>query len=174
MLKRIIVSLRQKPKPIRDRIALIGAISFTVIIFMIWLYHAPTRQAAVELQNADSVANQPPGFSELFSAFGEAASSIKEVVETASSTSSSSEEVMVDVEPLKDVATTSQKNTSTTTLLRSISTTSDSLDSLFEFESFEQYHSNDDGNEPLPAKEIRIMSNPSSSTSKSKEETTLQ
>lgn len=177
MLKKFILKLRHKPKPVRDRVALLGATVFTSIIFVVWLYHAPARHAAIEARNLDSVANQSPGFSELFSTLGETMSSIKEAVGAASSSDSletSSVENSVDNPSSKDEVVVLKERTSTTsslgersttTSLKRATTTSDDLGSLFKFEGFEQYYDE----ESASAQEVRIMTSPIASTSESKD-----
>lgn len=188
MLKKYIVNLRHKPKPVRDRVALLCASVFTAMVFTVWLYHAPARYAAIEAQNLDTVANQSPGFSELLGNLKEAASSLKETINSASSTVASSTKKSDDTDSatpafyLKDTGNNdmppentditpseSVEDTSTTSLMEKrtpVTSNNNDLESLFKFEGFDEYY---DENELPEVKEVRVIPTPVATTSESKE-----
>lgn len=77
MLKRFLRNLRQKPKPVRDQIALGAAGVFTAAVFVVWVYHFPNQ---ISSQGAEAQKNleASPGFSQFFSSFKEQFSAAKE------------------------------------------------------------------------------------------------
>lgn len=54
MIRRLLTNLRQKPKPVRDKIALGIAGSFTAAVFFVWIYQMSLgSEAGSENQNGD-------------------------------------------------------------------------------------------------------------------------
>ncbi len=84
MLKRLIKNIRQKPKYVRDNIALMIAFVITSGIFSVWLYNAPARYAEIDnRQGQVSVLKEDKvGFAGVFSNIGKQFASIKEAVIT--------------------------------------------------------------------------------------------
>jgi len=77
MIKRFLRNLRQKPKGVRDNIALGIAGTFTAIVFMVWLHHFPSK-AAVLTSQEQTKADEKPGFAGIFGDFKEQLASLKE------------------------------------------------------------------------------------------------
>lgn len=74
MIKRLLRNLRQKPKAVRDNIALGIAGVFTFIVGSFWLYNFPATHSLSTALEADD----DPAFSGLFSDFKEQVATIKE------------------------------------------------------------------------------------------------
>lgn len=80
MLKRILRSIRQKPKPVRDNAAMLIAGAFTCMVFLLWAYHAPTKFSAAEKQGVQT--ESPSGFTDLFGRIGSQLGAITEAVKS--------------------------------------------------------------------------------------------
>lgn len=74
MIKRLLRNLRQKPKIVRDNIALGIASTFTFIVGSFWLYNF----SAIHGVNTASETKNTPAFSGLFSDFKDQIATIKE------------------------------------------------------------------------------------------------
>ncbi|MCB9812054.1 hypothetical protein H6778_00125 [Candidatus Nomurabacteria bacterium] len=84
MLKRLIRQIRQKPKGVRDNIALGTAGVFTFLVFTVWLYHAPSRfTSEASLSRDDGTA----GFTQIFDTLQEQVANVKESVSAATEAS---------------------------------------------------------------------------------------
>jgi len=70
MVKRLLRSIRQKPKGVRDQIALVIAIAFTGSIFTVWLITAPARFSS-DAQQAQTPEGESTGFADIFDGFGD-------------------------------------------------------------------------------------------------------
>lgn len=83
MIKKFLRNIRQKPKHVRDRVALSIALSFTLFILIIWIYNAPSRHAAIlsETEIVDD-SEDSPGFFDSLGAIGEKISEIKDTIST--------------------------------------------------------------------------------------------
>jgi hypothetical protein len=80
MIKRLIRNIRQKPKAIKDNIALGIAGVFTAIVGSFWLYNFPTTHSLQIATEADETA----GFSGLFSDFKDQMATLKESAQESS------------------------------------------------------------------------------------------
>ncbi|MCA9355395.1 hypothetical protein KC865_02480 [Candidatus Kaiserbacteria bacterium] len=130
MIKRLIRAIRRKPKGVRDNIALSIAGSFTAVVFMVWLYHMPARNAAlVELQNDDS----SPGFFKMFQGVEGQISAVKEAVkgeaEPVSEGTLRNAERKIENEPAFYGFIEASSSVATTTTSTYSGTTSDATDS---------------------------------------------
>ncbi len=76
MIKRAILNLRHKPKPVRDRIALGIASGVTALVVMVWMYHLPTKLASITEKSQKS--GEERGFASLFSEVGDQIATVKE------------------------------------------------------------------------------------------------
>lgn len=77
MIKRLLRNLRQKPKAIRDNIALSIAGIFTAVVGSFWLYNFPATHSLEATVEADDAAS----FSNLFSDFKDQVASLKEATQ---------------------------------------------------------------------------------------------
>lgn len=72
MVKRLLRSIRQKPKVFRDQIALGVAVLVTGSIFTVWLVTAPTRFASDSQQaQAPDSESERSGFANIFDGFND-------------------------------------------------------------------------------------------------------
>lgn len=78
MIKSLIKNIRRQPKATRDKIALGVAGLFTTAVFMIWLYHMPTKISSIAAEHQSDESS--PGFSQLFKEIGGQISSVKEAI----------------------------------------------------------------------------------------------
>jgi hypothetical protein len=74
MIKRLIRNIRQKPKAVKNNIALGIAGVFTAVVSSFWLYNFPTTHSLKITTEADNMA----GFSGLFSDFKDQVATLKE------------------------------------------------------------------------------------------------
>lgn len=115
MLKSFIIKLRHKPKAVRDQIALIVAITFTVGVLGIWIFSVPERFSS------DAKDTSPGIFSELKDSLTESAPDMSEVTKdlpeiiAAESEEEQEEEIKEEVEevviPNEYPTTTEETNT---------------------------------------------------------------
>lgn len=87
MLKSLIISIRRKPKVVRDQAALVIAGGFTFIIFAIWIFSVPGRFTNVEnTQSAEIFSSIREEIVTETSALSEATNELQEIIdaETAS------------------------------------------------------------------------------------------
>ncbi len=92
MIKGWIRKIRQKPKHVRDNIALLLALIFTSGVTAVWLYNAPARYSAIGEKYAETEdAEKSPGFANIFSGVGEQFASLKEVFSSMATTTDNSE-----------------------------------------------------------------------------------
>jgi cytoskeletal protein RodZ len=99
MLKRLIRSIRQKPKSSRDNIALIIALSFTGVVLLVWIINFPDRLAALEEKNNPNAKDDSPGFSKFFEGISDQLADLKE-----NSTTTIESENQTEVEPMSSAA----------------------------------------------------------------------
>ncbi len=66
MIKRLLRNIRQKPKVVRDNIALGIAGMFTAIVFSIWVYHFPSKIAALTDSTQSDKGEGSPAFTDFF------------------------------------------------------------------------------------------------------------
>lgn len=66
MIKRLLRNIRQKPKAVRDNIALGIAGTFTAIVFSIWVYHFPSKIAALTDSTQSDKGEESPAFTDFF------------------------------------------------------------------------------------------------------------
>ncbi len=69
MLKRFLRDVRQKPKGVRDNIALASAAIFTALVFSVWLYHFPSKVETLVAR--EEAAKDDPAFTSFFSGMKE-------------------------------------------------------------------------------------------------------
>lgn len=79
MLKRLLINIRQKPKPVRDNIALAIAGVFTAVVCTVWIFNAPSKYSA-SINNSQSEEDKSPGFADIFSNIGQQFATVKESV----------------------------------------------------------------------------------------------
>jgi hypothetical protein len=81
MIRRLIKSLREKPKSSRDTVAFISASLITGLVFTTWAYNGPAKHIAVDNKiNPESQAASP-GFSQFFDGLSDQIERIKEIGE---------------------------------------------------------------------------------------------
>lgn len=81
MIKRLLKSIRQKPKHSRDNIAFSLAALFSGLIFVVWLYNAPVRHTVIEERYVNTEeSDSTSSFSSFFSNFRDQMASIKDSV----------------------------------------------------------------------------------------------
>jgi len=90
MVKRLLRKIRQKPKGVRDQIAMAVAIVFTGIIFVAWLINTPARFASTTSEGSTADA-ESGGFADIFDGFGEAVNRSTESTEGAGEAEADSE-----------------------------------------------------------------------------------
>ncbi len=122
MLKRLIRSIRQKPKVVRDNVALGAAGFFTAAVCAVWLYHMPSKMESIASEQGKG--EETPGFSDLFGKIGDQFATVKEAVSTVSD-SEDKTKVSTEAAEAEVVATSSvAAETATTTPVASSSSTS--------------------------------------------------
>lgn len=150
MIKRLIKSIRRKPKGVRDNIAMSIAGVFTAAVFVVWLYHMPARQSVI----AEKAANDStPGFSQIFREIGTQATAIKSSLSEVSKEENEPEAQKSSLETEGDFSQgvfTSSPNTSSSST--SSSTTSSSTSSSVQ-------------SAPTIPREVRIVTTATTSTS---------
>jgi hypothetical protein len=67
MVKRLLRSIRQKPKGVRDQIAFVAAVVVTGAILTTWLFYTPAGSESIE---SGSTEDDAPGFADIFKGFG--------------------------------------------------------------------------------------------------------
>lgn len=70
MIKRLLRSIRQKPKGVRDQVAMVIAVVVTGTVFTVWLVNAPARLASYN-SNTTNAESESTGFADIFEGFGE-------------------------------------------------------------------------------------------------------
>jgi len=85
MLKKIIKNIRQKPKAVRDNIALGIAGVFTAMIVMVWAIDMPARYSEIQQNQAD---DESTSFFNLFSNFKEQLATAEEATPDENATTS--------------------------------------------------------------------------------------
>ena len=79
MLRRLIRSIRRQPKPVRDQLALISAGVFTAVVAFVWVYHVPTKFAALNEQRQMTAHDtEGPSFSQLFGGMREQVAAVRD------------------------------------------------------------------------------------------------
>lgn len=124
MLRRLIRNIRQKPKPVRDHIALGVAGIFTALIFTVWLYHTPAKFSSVA--EDQKPAEDTSGFADLFGRMKDQWASVKESVPTEAEISSETEEQIPVVMPVIE-ATTSTSSAPTMSVAATSSASEESV-----------------------------------------------
>ncbi|NCT01882.1 hypothetical protein GW766_01345 [Candidatus Parcubacteria bacterium] len=66
MIKRLLRNIRQKPKAVRDNIALGVAGVFTAAVFSVWAYNFPSKVASLASESPANVAEDAVGFTDFF------------------------------------------------------------------------------------------------------------
>lgn len=94
MIKRLLRSIRQKPKNTRDTIALAIAGSVTAVVLLAWVYNVPTKYATIEEKHAESEA-AAPGFSQFFDEIGDQITEVKASIKESIATSTKKDETVV-------------------------------------------------------------------------------
>ena len=95
-MSRLLRSLQKKSKDTRDGIALTIAGTVTIMVFAIWLYHMPSRQAALEMRNEQTEADEP-GFSQVFDGIKTQMSNFKEELDDRGGTTTESDQNEMDL-----------------------------------------------------------------------------
>lgn len=127
--------MRQKPKPVRDNIALGIAGVFTALVFSVWLYQVPSQIHAVSTPTKD---DDSSAFTELFSSMKDQLATVKESTTTSTSTEVAATTTLVwsdyanatgtiEYAPAAEGVVVATTTVATTTSSDTFSTTSDQL-----------------------------------------------
>jgi hypothetical protein len=89
MVKRLIRSIRQKPKGTRDAVAFGGALVFTLMVFTVWAFNTPARMAAI--QESYITEDRSAGFGSLFGGIKDQFATAVESINLSTTTDAESE-----------------------------------------------------------------------------------